>query len=181
MGLETKITENEIELIDDDPVIIDEEKQPVEIDSVDQNQQGINKKDQQVDANQQGGIIEKDQQVEIVDSPIVELIQDDVNLVENNGKNNEISKDSDNGTIDNGKNNAIEPIEIVDEPTDISKHNEVEINNAGKNNENELIEIGDEPMEINDNNSSKNSENEHIEILDESVENVTIDFIGKFF
>ena len=167
MGLETKITENEIELIDDDPVIIDEEKQPIEIDTVDQNQQGINKKDQQVDANQQGGIIEKDQQVDIVDSPIVELIQDDVNLVENNGKNNEISKDSDNGTIDNGINNAIEPIEIDD--------------NAGKNNENELIEIGDEPMEINDNNSSKNSENEHIEILDESVENVTIDFIGKIF
>ena len=167
MGLETKNTENEIELIDDDPVIIDEEKQPIEIDTVDQNQQGINKKDQQVDANQQGGIIEKDQQVDIVDSPIVELIQDDVNLVENSGKNNEISKDSDNGTIDNGINNAIEPIEIDD--------------NAGKNNENELIEIGDEPMEINDNNSSKNSENEHIEILDESVENVTIDFIGKIF
>ena len=33
-------------------------------------------------------------------------------------------------------------------------------------------------MEISDN-SSKNSENDPIEILDESVENVTIDFIGK--
>ena len=152
MGLETKNTENEIQLLDDDPIIIDEEKQPLKIDenqpginekdqkvdenqpginekvqqvveivdieidtAVDENQLEINKKDQKVDENQPG-ITEKDQQIQIVDSPMVELIEDDVDLVENNGKNNEISKDNgDNGTINNGKNNENELIEIVRE------------------------------------------------------------------
>ena len=94
---------------------INEKVQPVEIvdieidDTVDVNQPGlINKNDQQVGPNQ-SAINEKDQ----IDTPMVELIEDDVDLVEdNNGqKNNEI-----NNAIDNGKNSKIEPIEKFHPP-----------------------------------------------------------------
>ena len=165
---------------------INEKVQPVEIvdieiDTVDVNQQGlINKNDQQVGPNQ-SPINEKDQ----IDTPMVELIENDVDLVEdNNGqKNNEINNVIDTGSIDNGKNNEIEPIEIIDEPIN-STSNESTGNNNEKNNESQLIVIGDEPIEINDddNSSKNNSENDYpIEILDQSIENVTVDFIGKNF
>ena len=166
---------------------INEKVQPVEIvdieidDTVDVNQPGlINKNDQQVGPNQ-SAINEKDQ----IDTPMVELIEDDVDLVEdNNGqKNNEINNVIDTGSIDNGKNNEIEPIEIIDEPIN-STSNESTGKNNEKNNESQLIVIGDEPIEINDDDDSSknNSENDYpIEILDQSIENVTVDFIGKKF
>ena len=75
-----------------------EEKQPLKID---ENQPEIN---------------ENVQQVEIVDTPVVELIEHDVDLVEDN----------------NGKNNEIEHIEIIDEPINLIENSE----NTGKNNEN---------------------------------------------
>ena len=169
------------------PGLINKNDQPVEIadieidDTVDENQpELINKNDQQVGPNQ-SPINEKDQ----IDTPMVELIEDDVDLVEdNNGqKNNEINNVIDTGSIDNGKNNEIEPIEIIDEPIN-STSNESTGKNNEKNNESQLIVIGDEPIEINDddNSSKNNSENDYpIEILDQSIENVTVDFIGKNF
>ena len=181
---------------------INEKVQPVEIvdieidDTVDVNQPGlINKNDQQVGPNQ-SAINEKDQ----IDTPMVELIEDDVDLVEDNNdqKNNEINnvidtyispsgrvKKHDTGnSIDNGKNNEIEPIEIIDEPINSIEKNESTGKNSEKNNETQLIVIGDEPIEINDDDDSSknNSENDYpIEILDQSIENVTVDFIGKKF
>ena len=186
-----KIDENQPGIINEKDQIVDanqqeainEKDQPVEIDdTVDEHQPGlINKNDQQVGPNQ-SAINEKDQ----IDTPMVELIEDDVDLVEdNNGqKNNEINNVIDTGSIDNGKNNEIEPIEIIDEPINSIEKNESTGKNSEKNNETQLIVIGDEPIEINDDDDSSknNSENDYpIEILDQSIENVTVDFIGKKF
>ena len=229
MGLETKNTEIQL-IDDDPVIIVDEEeKQPLKIDEnqpgminekdqkVDANQQeSINEKvqpveivdieiDDTVDENQPGLINKNNQQVanqsaNQIDTPMVELIEDDVDLVEDNNdqKNNEINnvidtyispsgrvKKHDTGnSIDNGKNNEIEPIEIIDEPINSIEKNESTGKNSEKNNETQLIVIGDEPIEINDddNSSKNNSENDYpIEILDQSIENVTVDFIGKKF